>query len=168
MFCYQRDNFFEEHYREERLFELIARGSPEDLNEIEEIIRKDRRTYLYDLGDANSVVNSPNRVGHTPLYIASQNGNLKTIKYLIGKQANPMTKSKVSESEEESNLSVAARWKHAKVVQFYLESYSWPYADLKKAKHAAGNVTVRGIIAQHMAKLKPKGCGCFCHPAKHR
>lgn len=131
------------------------------------MIKKDRRTYLYDASDVNSLTNAPNRTGHTPLYIATQNGNLEMVKYLISKRANPLQKSKVSATESESNLAVATRWKHAKIAEYYLENYKWPYEDLRQAKRAAGNPALRRMVAEHMARVKPSGCLCFCRSAEH-
>jgi len=146
---YRQQNF-EEHFREERYYDLIAKGSPEDIHELEEILSKDRRTYLYNPSDQASPLNAPNSMGKTPLYIATQNGSLPMIKYLIGKGANPLINSKVSATEEESNLLVAARWKHLKIVEFYLEYYKWSKEELKKAKAATDNTAIKDKISKHM------------------
>ena len=154
---------FDEHFREERYYDLIAKGSPEDIYEIDEILHKDRRSYLHNPGDSKSLLNAPNRMGQTPLYIATKNGNLAMVKYLIGKEANPLIKSKVSDTEEESNLLVGARWKHIKLVEFYLEFYTWPDEELKKAKMFAGNAAIKHLLNKHMNQSK----GCFfCIPCK--
>jgi len=161
-----RQNFFDEHYREERLYELIAKGSPADMIELDDMIKKDCRTYLHSPSEPTSLLNAPNRAGRTPLYIATQNGNLGMVKFLISREANPLIKSKVSPTEEESCLAVAARWKHAKIVELYLEYYEWPYDELKIAKKVAGNTNIRALIQQKIDEIKPKKCCLCCMPAK--
>ena len=99
-------------------------------------------------------------MGRTPLCIATQNGNLAMIKFLISKGADPLINSNVSSTEEESNLLVAARWKHQKIVEFYLEFCKWPYRELKKARNAAENAIIRKIIIERMKIIHPK-VGCF-------
>lgn len=159
---YRQQNF-EEHFREERFYDLIAKGSPEDIHELEELLGKDRRTYLHNPGDLASPLNAPNSMGRTPLYVATQNGGLPMIKYLIGKGSNPLVNSKVSPSEEESNLLVAARWKHLKIVEFYLDYCKWPPEELKKAKAAAGNAAIKDAISKRMGSKSGWLC---CVPRK--
>jgi len=157
---------YEEHFREKRFYDLVARGDTDDIREIEEILRKDRRAHLYELGNPCSLINSPNSMGTTPLYIATQNGNLAMIKYLISKKANPLINSKVSATRTESNLLVAARWKHAKIIEFYLNFYNWPYDELKRAKKEAGNTHIKQILSKHIKATKPNSCFTFCRLVK--
>ena len=155
---------FLEHFKEERFYELIAKGSPADIREIDQFLSADRRTYLHDASDPKSILNAPNRLGKTPLYIATQNGSLAMVKYLISAKANPLIKSKVSATEEENNLSVAARWKHIKIVEFYIDFYDWPYEELKKAYKVAGNAAVKEMLKKQMAEVKPKSGWLCCMP----
>ena len=157
----RRKSVFEEIFNEEQFFKFIARGSPEDIEEIDRLMSKGLSANLFDPSDENSAANRPNRIGHTPLYIASHNGHEEVIKHLLKFHANPMLKSKASEYEEESNLTVASRWKHAKVVQLYLELFDWPLEELKKAKVVAGTKEIKDMIAEKMAKMKGSSC-CFC------
>ena len=149
---------YEAHFKEERFYDLIAKGSLEDIKEIEEILYNNKRNYLHDPTDERSLLNAPNGLGITPLYIASQNGSLPMIKYLISKGANPLIASKVSLDIEETNLLVAARWKHLKITEFYLSSCKWSIKDLRKAKDAAGNSIIKETINIYI-KRKSK---CFC------
>lgn len=151
----ERHREYEKHFREERFYDLIARGDITDIKEIEDILHKTRKPY-------EDLINRPNRLGKTPLYIATQDGNLAMVKYLISKKANPLIVSRVSELKTESNLLVAARWKHAKIVEFYLNFYVWPFEELKKAKKEAGNSQVREILASHIKSNKPKNCFLWC------
>ena len=132
--------------QEKRLYILFARGSPEDIKEIDDLIMKESEE------NRNLILNKPNDCGHTPLYIASQNGNLDMVKYLLLHKATLTIKSKVSKTEEESNLSVAARWSHENLVTFYLEIYKWPVKDLSQAKNAARTNAIKKLIAAKLIK----------------
>ena len=45
-----RQNCFNEPFKEERYFYLIGNGSPEDIHEIDNILNKDRQSYLFHQG----------------------------------------------------------------------------------------------------------------------
>eukprot|EP00826_Nyctotherus_ovalis_P009031 TRINITY_DN12359_c0_g4_i1.p1 TRINITY_DN12359_c0_g4~~TRINITY_DN12359_c0_g4_i1.p1 ORF type:complete len:306 (+),score=59.66 TRINITY_DN12359_c0_g4_i1:85-1002(+) len=153
---------YEEHFREERFYDLIAGGDTKDIGEIEEMLGKDKRTRSQGLRSPGNLVNCPNRMGRTPLHIATQNGNLAMVKYLISKKANPLINSRVSNTKTESNLLVASRWKHAKIVEFYITFYEWPYTELRRAKKEAGNAQVRQMLGKHMKAVKPSSCFLWC------
>ena len=78
---------FDRHLSDERFYELIAKGLPEDIQELDTILYNDRRMYLYNAIDSESLVNAKNSMGLTPLYVATQNGNIGMVKYLISKGA---------------------------------------------------------------------------------
>lgn len=50
--------------------------------------------------DPHFILNHKNNLGHTPLYIASKNGNLGIVKLLIESKANHMIQSKVTNFKE--------------------------------------------------------------------
>eukprot|EP01022_Parablepharisma_sp_SALTPOND_P030309 TRINITY_DN7594_c0_g4_i1.p1 TRINITY_DN7594_c0_g4~~TRINITY_DN7594_c0_g4_i1.p1 ORF type:complete len:408 (+),score=23.82 TRINITY_DN7594_c0_g4_i1:135-1226(+) len=162
----RQQSIFEEIAKEDQLFKLIARGAHEDIEQINTLLTQGREANLFDPSDDNYIINRPNRFGHTPLYIASQNGNLEVIKYLLAHKANVFKKSKVSSKEEESNLAVASRWKHEGIVKYYLDAFNWPIADLQQAKALAGTKKIQKILSRKLNKDKKGGCCLFCIPRK--
>ena len=159
---------FEDALNENQLHELIARGAPEDIRKIDALLTKGKEANLFDPSDDNNVVNRPNRFGKTPLYIASQNGNMALIKYLVLKQAKPEKRSKISSKEEESNLAVAARWKHEGVVKYYLENFEWEKDDLQQAKAVAGTKKIQKMIGSKVSKGKGENCCFLCFNVKNK
>lgn len=131
--------------RENEVYRLVARGAPEDIKALNELLSS---------GAEQSIVNRPNKFGRTPLYIASQNGNLQMIKCLLANKADLGRRSKVSEREEESNLAVAARWSHENVVGFYLVHFEWRLQDLQQALAGARTDRIRRKLASLIRKQK--------------
>ncbi len=145
---------FDDMFRDEHMYHLIARGAPADLAELDSMIVSGKASI-------EETVNRPDRFGHTPLYIASQNGNLEVVKFLLGHKADPLMKSRFSGNEEEGNLSVAARWKHERVVEHLLENCDWTAKDLSRAKTEAGTTRIRRMVGRKLAQVKGSAC-CFC------
>lgn len=138
-----QQTIFDDIRKEHQFYKLISRGAPEDIQELQELIKHDK-----------NVLNKPNKIGLTPLYIASQNGNLGMVKYLLENKVDLGKKSKVSEREEESNLVVAARWNHESVVNFYLDEFEWTLKDLREAYIVARTNKIRQRLANLIGKHK--------------
>jgi ankyrin repeat protein len=79
------------------------------------------------------LVNKPNRMNQTPLYLACRNGNLSVVKFLIEQQADPHILSNVDEEEKESTLQVAVRWNHRHLVVYLLGNFSWSEREIRDA-----------------------------------
>lgn len=50
---------------------------------------------MLDHEDPNHFINSMNKYGQRPLYIAAKHGNLEVVKFLLENKANPYLTSKV-------------------------------------------------------------------------
>lgn len=77
------------------------------------------------------LINKPNRMNQTPIYLACRNGNLEIVKYLLEQQANPHILSNVDDEEKESTLQVACRWNHRQVVEYIIDAVQWKEADIR-------------------------------------
>lgn len=96
-------------------------------------IKNDVKKHMWNKTDPHHLLNSKNVYGQTPLYVACKYGNLNIVKLLLEKGASPDIKSLVDEYNEESNLQVAARWKHFEVSKHLLENCHWGKAELRDA-----------------------------------
>jgi ankyrin repeat protein len=96
--------------KNEQIYQCISSGNSEDINRLQRLLDSDPSRNLYTSSDSKHIINKPLWNMQTPLYVACKYGNLECLKALLKGGANPMIKSRVSESEEESILSVSVRW----------------------------------------------------------
>ena len=107
-----------------------------------------------------SLLNKRNNSGQTPLYIACKNGNLAVVVLLLAEGADYLLNSAV-DGEEESNLEVAVRWGHKKVVVELLK-LRWPKAMYLKAKALGRNTEIVALFKKYSKK---RSSWCFCGKA---
>ena len=63
-------------------------------------------------GDPETLVNTRNRYGHTPLYVASRNGHLEMAKIIARRGAIIDALSSAGKKKKETVIDVASRWNH--------------------------------------------------------
>lgn len=147
--------------REQNIQKYVERGRLEDLELIKIELNDDPYKLLRNASHPHALINKRNSNGQTPLYVACKNGNLEVVKLLLGENADYLLTSLV-DSEEETNLEVAARWRHKKVIEELLKK-KWPKKVLEKAKALC---RAPDIIELFGNKTKAKK-GCFCCFSKH-
>jgi hypothetical protein len=121
-------------------------------------LEKDPKRHFYDRSNPAHLINKPNRMNQTPLYVACRNGNLAVVTFLVREGADPHIMSSIDNDEEETPLEVSARWNHKVIVQFLLEKVSWTEAEVKKA------IKIEDINLEILAMLKrysQKRFNCF-------
>ena len=88
----------------DRFFELIQEGGDKNIQKLLEELENDPKKHIYDRKNPNHLINRPNRLEQTPVYVACRNGNLSIVKFLLEQEADPHLKSSVSRKEQESIL----------------------------------------------------------------
>ena len=84
------------------LFQLIADGVSTQV--LEEEFARNPKKNMYSIKDTEHIINAPSISGRTPLNVATSNGHLHLVKYLIEKGADPHIRSQMTASKTESNL----------------------------------------------------------------
>ncbi len=69
-------------------------------------------------------------------------------------KANALLASKVSATEDETNLEAAVRWNHRRIITFYLEKVEWPKEVLERALKLSRREEVRAEIGRRLQPLK--------------
>lgn len=141
-----------EHKISDLLFRYLRAGDLNDLKKIEEIIENDPRIFIRSEVDNEFLVNKCNILGHTPMYESIMHGNLEAVQLLLKHGANPHIKSKVDLEEFESNLEVACRWNHTKIVEFLLKATVWSYIEVKDAVKVASNEAIKNMLIGYLNK----------------
>jgi hypothetical protein len=150
-----------EHKISDLLFRYLRAGDLNDLKKIEEILENDPRVFIRSQVDNEFLVNKCNLLGHTPMYESTMHGNLEAVQLLLKHGANPHIKSKVDQHEFESNLEVASRWNHIKIVEFLLEATVWSYIEVKHAAKVASNVAIKKTLIEYLNKHYVRRLCCF-------
>ena len=140
-FCYVKDQI--------KLFQLIEYGYDKHLNEIEELLKK------------NKFVNDPNYEKITPLFAACINGYSDIAKVIIDNGGNYL---KIN-SDGDSILDVAVRFNYIKLVKFLLNYCKWPQNYINKSKSYIQNKTIEKNFKLYEKKNKQKNY-CFCFKKK--
>lgn len=139
-------------------FKALEVGSEEDLLFIRDMLGNDPKANLYDAANPERLANKPDHRGYTPLYVACKNGNLELVKLLIQFQANPYQTCQVTKKENESIISVAARWSHLELIKYFLsEDFIWDEAELRKVYNETEGDEIKRIICTQMVPRK-KSC----------
>ena len=140
-FCYVKDQI--------KLFQLIEYGYDKHLNEIEELLKK------------NKFVNDQNYEKITPLFAACINGYSDIAKVIIDNGGNYL---KIN-SDGDSILDVAVRFNYIKLVKFLLNYCKWPQNYINKSKSYIQNKTIEKNFKLYEKKNKQKNY-CFCFKKK--
>jgi hypothetical protein len=148
--------------REQTLIHCVERGNPADVEQIRIEIEQDPYKLLRNTSHPLALINKRNREGQTPLYIACKNGNLDVVNLLLEENADYLMGS-IVDGEEESNLEVAVRWGHCKVVEA-LAKKRWPKGIMRKAIRTCHSLEMMGILKKE--KGKKKTWFCFCGAKK--
>jgi Txe/YoeB family toxin of Txe-Axe toxin-antitoxin module len=142
-----------EYRRVQSIFQIIEQGNPKDLPELERIIDEDPRKYLRDKSAPNSLMNSKNHAGVTPLIVSAKNGSLEFVRFLLAHGVDWKIRSTF---DKENALEAAARWEHSKVVK-ELMKMEWSKKEINLAYKVAASQDVRKLIKKSGGK---KSC-CF-------
>jgi ankyrin repeat protein len=142
--------------RAQRLKKCVERGNPDDLEQIKLEIDQDPYKKIRLTSHPLALINKRDTNGQTPLYIACKNGNLEVVMLLLKEKADYLLTSQV-EDEQETNLEVAVRWGHKRIVQELLK-LKWSKIDLAKAKHLCRADDMCKFFKKSSRK---KSCFCF-------
>lgn len=134
--------------QQDRFFDMIQRGGEKDIPLIQKELDTDPKRYFYDRTNPNHLINKPNRMNQTPLYLACRNGNIGVVQFLIDQQADPHILSSVDDEELENVLQVAVRWNHKQVVQYLLETVKWSEREIR------ATIKMEGIEPEMLLTLK--------------
>ena len=115
------------------IYELCADGHPDCLAAIENELENDPRKHMWEISDPDHPINRRGFNRQTPLYVACKHGNLEVVKLLLNWGADPTYQSGVSETELESNLTVAVRWGHLSILETLLNEVLWPRDQFQQA-----------------------------------
>lgn len=115
----------DEFRKYEIFFQCIENGSEEDLKKAKQILEQDDKQFLHDTTSDFHLVNKPNEYGQTPLYVACKNGHLKMVRFLVNEGAKMDKESMLTDGKIDSNLGLAIRWHHTKLVDYLLTSFEW-------------------------------------------
>ena len=100
--------------------------------------------------DSDHILNRKNNLGLSPLYIASRNGNLDVVKYLIEQNCDIKQK-----CHGESAMAVAARWNHGPVVEYFLNFVS-ESGMLREAAQSSASPSVANLFtSKGISMAKP-------------
>mmetsp|Transcript_5241 Transcript_5241/g.4832 ORF Transcript_5241/g.4832 Transcript_5241/m.4832 type:complete len:161 (+) Transcript_5241:1521-2003(+) len=113
------------------------------------MIQEDPKQHMFSPDSKYHIVNRPNSLKQTPLYVAAKHGHLDMVKFLLSRGANPHILSFVSSMEQESVLEVSARWNHLQIVEHLLTVVDWTRQELKQALKSILN-------QQNQSELKRK------------
>ena len=144
--------------REQNLLRCVERGHAEDLDMIKIEIEQDPYKLLRNTSHPLALINKRNNQGQTPMYIACKNGNLDVVLLLLSENVDYLLPS-IIDNEEESNLEVAVRWRHRKVVEILLKK-TWPKCILIKAKSLCMTPEFSDLFKNTTKKKKKKYCCC--------
>eukprot|EP00743_Colponemidia_sp_Colp-15_P005110 GILK01005500.1.p1 GENE.GILK01005500.1~~GILK01005500.1.p1 ORF type:complete len:288 (+),score=39.45 GILK01005500.1:108-971(+) len=147
----------EEYRRRERLFEMAARGSKQDLRLLEHELDRDPKRFLLEEGHPDAMVNSRNHADQTPLYLAAKNGNADIVRFLLDRHADPHYICKLGVKEQETALECAARWGHVRVVSTLLERAIWSKQEITAAYKAASSPLIKRLL-----KRPASSSSCIC------
>ncbi|CAG9310429.1 unnamed protein product [Blepharisma stoltei] len=145
--------------REQRWFNCLERGTPEDIEHLKEEIQNDPYRYLRMSNHPLSLLNKRNRQGMTPLYLSSMNGNYDIVKLLLDSGADHLITSSIG-SEEVTCIEVAARWRHARIVEL-LANKEWPSNTLDKVLKESKSPSVENIVRKSTKNKPCKKACCF-------
>lgn len=153
------DQAINHHRNSLQFFDLLTRGSSEDLERIEELILNDPGRFIRDYESPNSIINRKNLYGQTPLYIACKFGNERTVELLLKYNADPYIRSNAG-NDMESCIEVASRWGYLNIVKILVVQVSWPTRDLQKSMRITSNLQIKLYIKRFMKSRRLSCWAC--------
>ncbi|CAK69266.1 unnamed protein product (macronuclear) [Paramecium tetraurelia] len=125
-------------------------GSSEDIQHMIKILQRDPKRNLTNPQDPNHIINQLNQYGQNALYIASKNGNVEVIKFLLSLECNPHIRSRIVEDLTESPLEVSSRWHHLECVRLLLNAGKYTNAELRSAIKVTENQEIINLLKLNM------------------
>ncbi|CAD8185881.1 unnamed protein product [Paramecium pentaurelia] len=125
-------------------------GSNEDIQNMIKILQRDPKRNLTNPQDPNHIINSLNQYGQNALYIASKNGNIQVIKFLLSLECNIHIKSRIFDDLTESPLEVSSRWHHLECVKLLLNSGLYSNQELRSAIKVTENQEIINLLKLNM------------------
>ena len=103
--------------REDMWFKAASTGTEEDINTMASLLTEDPNRFYYNCGTSFFIlfilVDSQNR---TALYLACADCNLRLVRFLLSRSADPRIAFVIDEKTEETPLGCAIRWGYVEVV----------------------------------------------------
>ncbi|CAD8193266.1 unnamed protein product [Paramecium octaurelia] len=125
-------------------------GSSEDIQNMIKILQRDPKRNLTNPQDPTHIINQLNQYGQNALYIASKNGNVEVIKFLLSLECNPHIRSRIVEDLTESPLEVSSRWHHLECVRLLLNAGKYTNAELRSAIKVTENQEIINLLKLNM------------------
>lgn len=144
----------ENHRREQAMFEVLQKGSTEDLPILADLLENDPSRLMRNTMDPHFLLNVKNPGGFAPLHIACRNGNLEFVKFLLEKGANWML---CTDLEKETCLEIAARWGFLQIV-IELMQKTWSPQVIVKARKVSATIQIKKQLKVNKAH---KHCSCW-------
>ncbi|CAD8070446.1 unnamed protein product [Paramecium primaurelia] len=128
-------------------------GSNEDIQNMIKILQRDPKRNLTNPQDPNHIINSLNQYGQNALYIASKNGNVKVIKFLLSLECNTHIRSRIFQDLTESPLEVSSRWHHLECVRLLLDAERYTNTELRSAIKVTQNQEIINMLKRNMTSF---------------
>ncbi|CAD8128018.1 unnamed protein product [Paramecium sonneborni] len=125
-------------------------GSNEDIQNMIKILQRDPKRNLTNPQDPNHIINSLNQYGQNALYIASKNGNVEVVKFLLSLECNTHIKSRIFQDVTESPLEVSSRWHHLECVRQLLKADRYSNSELRSAIKVTQNQEIINLLKSNM------------------
>lgn len=119
------DESLESLHREDSWFKAIQSGTENDLAELDRLLCEDPNRFYFD-DDPRKLINSGRKAirslcvvdsqNRTALYLACTECNLRIVKYLLKRKANPRIACMIDEKNEETPLGCSIRWGYISLV----------------------------------------------------
>lgn len=118
------------------------------------ILENDPKRYIRVKSDPLHLINKKNTHGQSPLYIASKNGNLEVLKFLLDNEANFDHSPFIVEEENftETPLQAACRWGHKDIVSFLLTRFKFTMEELENCLNSTENKEILKLLRQKGAR----------------
>ncbi|KAK8815069.1 hypothetical protein WA556_007104 [Blastocystis sp. ATCC 50177/Nand II] len=142
--------------REQAWFKAVQSGTEADVETMTNLIYDDPNRFYQDW-DPRKLINCVDNHGRTALYLACVDCNLRVVKFLIERNADPRIGCVVDEKSVETPLGCAVRWGYVELVKVLLENEGYCRAEIKtiaKLRKRCKNKEIEAMLKEKYAKYR--------------